>query len=446
VPADFGVFAVALVVLNAGLSMNELGVSLAIIRWREGVGRIAPTVTTLALVWSGLLYATCYLGAPWFAEALNAPTATPLIRVLALGILFDAIASVPAALITRQFMQRTRMVIDTLGFMASTVVSVVLALLGLGAWCIVWGYITSSLVSTCLTLRCAPGRYSPGFDRGVAKELLSFGLPLAGSSALLFLMLNVDYVVVGHTTDSEQLGYYLLAFNLCSWPVTLISVAIRRVSLAGFSRISHEPTRAGVAFSRAAGLVMAATLTLSAGLAAYASPVIDVLYGPNWAPAADVLRFLCVLGAGRVGAELAYDYLVAMGHTRVNFVVQMVWLAVLVPVLIVAALHAGIVGVAVGHAVVVLVVILPLYLVILSRAHVPMRMLLVVSWRPVAAALLIVASSLPILAMFNAAVVQLIVGGFVSLMICLVLLTSVVREGKALISRAEHASTAPSGA
>ena len=56
VPEEFGVYAVALVVLNVMLSMNELGVSLAVVRRPGSVAPIAPTVTTVALVSSAVLF------------------------------------------------------------------------------------------------------------------------------------------------------------------------------------------------------------------------------------------------------------------------------------------------------------------------------------------------------------------------------------------------------
>ena len=54
-PEDYGIYAAALVALSALLSMNELGVSLAIVRRPGDVSRIAPTVKTLALGFSFLL-------------------------------------------------------------------------------------------------------------------------------------------------------------------------------------------------------------------------------------------------------------------------------------------------------------------------------------------------------------------------------------------------------
>ena len=44
VPEDYGVFAVSLVVLTAALSMNELGVSLAVVRWPTRVRVTAVAV------------------------------------------------------------------------------------------------------------------------------------------------------------------------------------------------------------------------------------------------------------------------------------------------------------------------------------------------------------------------------------------------------------------
>src|SRR5262249_13600134 len=49
VPADYGVYAVALVALSALLSLNELGVSLAAVRWAGSVDRIPPTLAPLPM-------------------------------------------------------------------------------------------------------------------------------------------------------------------------------------------------------------------------------------------------------------------------------------------------------------------------------------------------------------------------------------------------------------
>ena len=76
-PHAFGTYAVALVALLAVLSFNELGVSLAIVRWQGDPSEIAPTVTTISCVSSLILYVGFFFGAPAFATAMGAPAADP---------------------------------------------------------------------------------------------------------------------------------------------------------------------------------------------------------------------------------------------------------------------------------------------------------------------------------------------------------------------------------
>ena len=156
----------------------------------------------------------------------------------------------------------------------------------------------------------------------MARDLLRFGLPLAGASALAFAVLNVDYVVVARTLGPVLLGYYMIAFNLSAFPVSTFSAVVRSVSLPGFGRLRQSPARAGEAFVFGARLLVTISLLASVLLAVLARPAIEVVYGPKWTAAAVPLVFLSGLGLVRVFHELAYDYLSAWGVTRVLFVVQ----------------------------------------------------------------------------------------------------------------------------
>ncbi|MBL7519570.1 lipopolysaccharide biosynthesis protein [Frankia sp. CNm7] len=368
IPEDYGEFAVALVVLNALLSVNELGVSLAVVRWPTDPRMIARTVTTLALAGSGLLFAGTLLAAPAIAEQLGAPEAVRVIRLLAVSVFIDGLASVPAALLTRQFLQGRRMVADLTGLLANTGVTVGLAATGHGVYSLAFGYLAGNAVTAVLITAAAPYRVWPGFDRPAARQLIAFGLPLAGSSLLVFGVLNIDTMIVGSRLGAVELGFYTLAFNLSSWPVNMFSLAVRRVAMPAFARLSADQRRLQESFARSLGLLLAVALPSCALLAALATPVIRIVYGDRWAAAADALRWLAVLGAGRIAAELAYDLLVAAGRTRAVFAVQGAWLAALVPGLYLGAHLGGIGGVAAAHAAVALLVVGPALLAAISGA------------------------------------------------------------------------------
>ena len=74
-PDQFGTYAVALLVMTIVLSMNEVGLSVAVIRWKEGVDRITPTAVSGSLASSIVWFALMFFGAPLIAAVLNAPDA-----------------------------------------------------------------------------------------------------------------------------------------------------------------------------------------------------------------------------------------------------------------------------------------------------------------------------------------------------------------------------------
>lgn len=386
-PAEYGVYGSALIVVTALLSMNELGVSLAIVRRGSDVRTIAPTVATLALATSTALYLLTWAAAPLVATTLNAPAATTMIRVLAICVLIDAVSAVPAQVLAREFAQGRRFIIDIVAFGAGTTLSIVLAVAGHGAWALVWGFLLTNIVVGLLAVLLSPWRTGFGFDRGVARELLAFGLPLAGSSMLLFVMMNVDYLVVGSILGPTALGLYLNAFTLASWPVNLVSATVRRVTLSVFSRAADAEGGARQrAYLSALRGVLVLTIPMCIGLAVFAEQIIGTLYGERWIPAAAALEPLAVLALARVVVELTYDYLVSADRNASNLVLQAVWILALVPALVIGAHLDGIRGVGRAHALVALTVVAVAIYVALRRTGIHGRDLAAAASGPVLAA------------------------------------------------------------
>ena len=179
-PESFGTFAVAMVALMAVLSFNELGVSLAIVRWPEDPARIVPTVNTISVVGSTLFCTAAILAAPVFTTAMGDPGATDVVRILILSVFVSGIVASPAALLQRDFREKERLGIDQANVWIGAVLSVVLALAGMGAMALAVGRLAGSLVSGVMFLVASPLPYRFGLDRSLLGPLLRFGLPLAG--------------------------------------------------------------------------------------------------------------------------------------------------------------------------------------------------------------------------------------------------------------------------
>ncbi len=368
-PAQFGAYTIALLVMTVALSMNEIGMSVAVIRWKGGVDRIAPTAVSGSLASSATWWALMFVGAPAIAVLLNAPGAAAPIRVLSFAVLLDGVSTVPNALLTRAFQQRQRTVAGIVGFLAGTPIGILLAGTH-GASGLAIGLLIANAVTTALIVWFAPCRPLPGWDGELALRLVRLGLSPALTSALLLAIVNVDSVVVSRTLGVAALGFYALAFNVANWPWRLLSMAIRQVSLPAFSKLGDDPPALENAFAKS--LTLATGLAVLGGilLASLAEPVVGLLYGDKWLPAVAALRWLAVFGALRVVLELCYDLLVAIGRAGSLVRVQLGWLAALALALPVGARLGGMAGVAVAQGVVAGALVLPLNLNLLARSGV----------------------------------------------------------------------------
>jgi len=393
-PQVWGLYAVSQVVITILLSANELGIDAAIVRWDGDVRVFARTVFTISVASSTTIYAGLFVTAPFIASLLGSPGATSMLRILCLVVIIDGFACVPLALLTRDFAQGRRMLVDTLNFVVSTGVTLWLAFGSHGAISFAWGSVAGCAAALIAATIAAPYVVLPGWNTAQARQLLSYGLPLAGASLLTLGVVNVDSAIVGATLGPAMLGLYQLAFNVSSWPVSSISQAVQRVSFAGFSRVADSTRVLSEAFTRALSLLMALAVPACVLLATLAGPLIQAVYGQRWTPAAHTLSLLAIFGLMRVAYSLMYDCMAAARRQNALLGVQGLWLAALIPVLLIGARLRGITGVAGGHLVVAAALVGPAFLWALSRTGLSVRAMARAVWRPAVGGVLMAAVSL----------------------------------------------------
>lgn len=372
VPEDFGVFAIALAATQFVIYINDAGVIAATVQWRGRLEEIAPTATVVAILSSVALYALFWVIAPFYARLAGSEDAIWVIRILMATNLVYGLTAVRSAALMRRFEQDKLAWANLAGFVANASVSITLAANGAGAYSFAWGQLSGGVLTGVLVVVLARVRIELGFDRAQAARLLRFGLPLCVSLGIEGLLLNVDSVIVGDVLGPVWLGFYLLAFNISSWVPGLVGTAIRYVALPSFARLAEEGVesmREGV--RRAVPLLAGMVLPIAVLMGTLAPSVVEFLYGPSWLPAAQVLRFLAIVMAVRMLTLLITDILAALGRTKATMWVNLCWAVALVPALLLGARLDGIQGAAMAHAVIAVVVALPLLAVALNRSGVP---------------------------------------------------------------------------
>lgn len=371
VPEDFGLYAIALAATQFVMHVNDVGIIAATVQWRGKLEDMAPTAATMALLFSAAWYALFWVAAPSFAALAGSADAAPLVRLLTAVILIDGITAVRVAALQRRFQHDRLMAAITAGFVVNASLAITLAANGAGAYSFVLGQLAASVVTGIGVLVFArmPLRYR--LDRAVARQLIRFGIPLAAALGIESVLIYADSVIVGHALGATLLGFYLLAFNVSSWVPGLVTTAVRYVSVSGFSRLAEQrgdALSAGV--RQAVPMLVTGVLPIAVLIGVLAPELVVFLYGPDWAPSAVALRYLSVVMVARVLLSLAFDILTSLGATRSTVWLNLGWAVALIPALIVGTELDGIEGAAIAHAIVALLVAIPLAVYALHRAGV----------------------------------------------------------------------------
>lgn len=367
-PADYGTYTVALGLFLILLTFDDLGVVKGLVRWPGTFEEAAPTARTIGVASGFLVYALAFAIAPVIASVMSAPEATPVIRVLCLGVILDAAAQiVPTASLQRRFRQDLWVIVEFTRIVVLASVTLALALSGLGVWALVWGALAGQLSLVIVTTALARIPISFGWNRDIAAELLRVSAPYAFAALVSAVMLNIDYLVLGRHSGTVEVGIYLIAFNVSSWPTSLVGQSVRAVSIRSFAELEQKGDDVGRSARRGLLLLFGGALPFVAVLIAMPELTIGTIYGSEWVSGAQALRFLALLAIVRLVDSLADDLFFACARPGWILAKNIFWIALLFVGLNIGAALDDVTGVAIGHAVIAVGAILPLICVLLSK-------------------------------------------------------------------------------
>lgn len=407
-PEQFGVFAVALTVQTVLMTLADLGMSADLIR-RPNPEKIAPTVATLALVSGGSLSVILAVNAQSIANLMGTAAAGPVIAVMSLSLVLASAGVVPFAALQRDFAQKKLFGIASAEFVFGTALTLLLLLAGWGVMALAISRIASQALTLVLQFILSGKRPTFGFDRAEAPGVLAFGIPVAGANMLSWALLNVDNVAISRLAGPVALGFYYLAFNISNWPMSALGQVVRSISIPAFSRLATG--RRDLSLALVMGPVWAMSLLIGFLLAVTSAPLVELLYGEVWIPAAAILAWLGVFGALRTLFDLSASYLLARGAARSTLFVQLAWIAALIPAMIVGVSLAGTTGAAIAHVGTAVLLVCPAYVLALRLCGADVVAILRQLWPPLLAAIPAAAAALVAVALLPGPLAGFLGGG-----------------------------------
>lgn len=273
--------------------------------------------------------------------------------------LFDSVSVQHKALLDRSMRFTTSMKIGILSSTVGTVVAIGMALLGFGYWALICQNISLPIVNTIGTWVAMP--WWPGKPRWT-KELRSmvrFGGTVTVNSFVVYVAYNTEKILLGRFWGPASLGLYSRAYQLANLPVQQLTGSVGGVAIAALSRMQGELQRLRRSYLKAHSLIVSLTVPVVIGCALFADEIVQVVLGPKWIGAAVILRLLSptVLVLALIN-PLSW-FLRATGRVVRSLKIALV-IAPTVILGVVAGLHYGPPGVALGYSIAMVVLAAPL--------------------------------------------------------------------------------------
>ena len=313
-PEAHGLYELALRIVTIAGAVRDLGLLYHLMRDPR---RPYGTVLAFSSI-SGLgISLALVLGAP-LAGTLD-PRLPEVLRVFAAWVFLDGLVGVPRAYFERQLEIGRLVGPEIARGLATAVIAVGLALAGWGVWSLVAADLAAAALFAAMVWARAWGRVPLAVEPRLLPELLRRSNLLFLVWVVFQLVNYIDVFIVGGHADAATVGQYARAYMLAF----LVSpIVYPRALLPALVEYRDDPARFAATYRMATVFLVSCQVLGGYFLFANAERVVALVLGPQWEPAAALLRVLCLVPAVDAFSELGGEVLKVRHEDRL-------WLGIL---------------------------------------------------------------------------------------------------------------------
>ncbi|GAA4772189.1 hypothetical protein GCM10023200_00620 [Actinomycetospora chlora] len=316
-PTEIGVFTLGTIFANFLTTLTDGGMRAALIQRGREIEDAANTVFWVGLVTGTLMSLGALAASPLLTLYFDDRMVGLVCAATSGTLLVHSLLNVPEALMQRTFNFKRRLIVDPTTAATFALVTVTLALLGLGVWGMVIGFWASQLATliACWTL----SKWRPGKGRFVFRiwrEMAGYAGPLIVSSVVDQAREAVQSALVGGRLDIAAAGQYRYGRRIAILPGQAIIQVASYVLFPAFARIAVDMARFRDGLLRSLRMLWVATTPFAAVLVALGEPIIVVLLGREWQPAGVFVAAMAGFGPGVAMAAIGMESIKGAGASK----------------------------------------------------------------------------------------------------------------------------------
>lgn len=291
--------------------------------------------------------------AAWVFHEYPKELLIPLVCVACLRPVGEAMQVSALTQLRMQFRNKAISVTDGSVQLAGTVLSVLLAWYGAGAWALV-GATTMVAFGKAIVYQLVVrrnSRASPFTGIRSAVHVRHEFLAAAGGQYLHSIVDSLPFLMLGWLSTASDTGLYAFAVSLSSQANVLVATQVSSVLQPVLGRLGHDADRQSKAYVRAMSTLSAIAVPVCLTQAIFSGVIFAIFFDERWSAAAPIFAALSILESFFFAAAPTMAMLKAQGKFRTFLLWQGCHLVVSAGVLLLAVMWWGALGVAVVGAV-----------------------------------------------------------------------------------------------
>lgn len=296
--SDFGLMAMALFVIGLSRIFIDMGISNVLIH-KQRVNKYQLSTLFWANILLGVaIYGAVFVSSHFIAEFYETPELEGVINWVGISFLILPWGQQFDALLRRDLRFKSLAVRDISSKLIGLIIAVVFAVKGFGVYALVYANIAGSFTATILLVILGFRDYRPSFlfsyrslkDKG----FFSFGLFQMGEKTLNYFTANFDTILIGKLLGMETLGLYNIAKVLAVKPYQILNPIITKVAFPLFAMVQDDIKKLRKAYLKVVTILASANAPVYILIIILANPLINLVFGPEWAKAIPLLQLLAL--------------------------------------------------------------------------------------------------------------------------------------------------------
>lgn len=342
-PADFGLVAIAMAVIQIFEAVMELPLGLALVALPQRTKLHYDCAFTLQLM-RGLALAAILMALAWpISQIYGDHRLIWLVCALSIAPAARGLLSPRTVEYALNFNYLPSLTIEIAGKLASLVLSVGVAWLTTSYWSIAIATIASPVMMLVVSYCFAP--YLPALSLREWRTFSKYLRFTTAAQAVAALVWQMDQLMLGRFVDRFELGRFSMASNLAALPTQiLIGQTISPLAVA-FSSVRDDLERLKAAYHKSAITIATIGLPAMVWICMNAEPVIRLILGQKWVSAAPILAWLSLAMIPPLFAGPLIPLATTANKTNVFLRLSLIELLVKTPLMLVGLVYYGIAGV-----------------------------------------------------------------------------------------------------